>query len=716
MNFNKINGFPKVVTNVKKIPNFLQQRPCAVWLAEPREGQPGKFGKAPRNPVSGIKIGANNPDNFGTFEQAVAALDTGRYSGIGVLLTGDGTIGVDIDDYETTFAQMPQVRAWVAEARKAGAYCELSPSSKGLRLFMRAKLPGSGRKVGPLEIYGDARFLTVTGKAAKGCGMELIDGQALVDEFLAMLPPKVAAPAIPMLGTASADIAQVEELATRMATKHGELWARNCEARPFGEKPDFVAEQGGNLDTGNVRRDTSPSGAEMALCGHIAREAVRMGVAADALSDTVWRTYERSGLYEHDEDKADRKRKVTRYTIPKVVAEVLTSKAKATHRIEGRARLPLDSGLIEFSNTPPPPRDFVIQDLMLACKTCLLAGFGGVSKTQLMLSMAVCVALGLPFFGKKTVPGCVLLLLGEEDAGEVSRRMNAIAAHLRLTPEQRQTLRERVRAFPMIGLDMRLTKAIAGNLEGSGLAQEINEAGELLAAETAVPVRLIGLDHAGLIHGGEFNSREDVVQTMRQVNYIGDATGAAVMVLAHSPKGAANDDRALAGAVAGSTAWVDHARSALILRAMDDREGKQFGIDPEARTQYASLTVVKNNYGPTGEQFWAKRVSEPNFGVAVLDRVVLTVPPKTIKGSDASVRAEIAALVRDKPCLTKNALEGYAGKSAGRIRAGKAAVMVEVNSMLAEGVLTLRQPTAIERTKLGIKGPTSGFLTMAQGG
>src|SRR5574343_1096986 len=100
MNISNIDGHPVVDPRPEGIPEFLQRKPCATWIAEPKEGKPGKFNKRPRHPVTGIKEGANNPDNFGTFKQALAALETGKYSGIGVLVTGDDSlVGVDIDDY-----------------------------------------------------------------------------------------------------------------------------------------------------------------------------------------------------------------------------------------------------------------------------------------------------------------------------------------------------------------------------------------------------------------------------------------------------------------------------------------------------------------------------------------------------------------------------------------------------------------------------------------
>lgn len=147
----------------ENIPEDLLLLPWAVWAAELRAGTREKWNKAPLNSITARKIGANKPELFGTFEQAKTAYATGRYTGVGVLLTGNGIVGVDIDDFDATFKEKPAVKAWVTTAIKAGAYCERSPSGNGLRLFMRGKLPGTGRKSGSLEIYDNGRFLTVTG-------------------------------------------------------------------------------------------------------------------------------------------------------------------------------------------------------------------------------------------------------------------------------------------------------------------------------------------------------------------------------------------------------------------------------------------------------------------------------------------------------------------------------------------------------------------------
>jgi len=151
----------------ENIPEELKQQPWAVWKAEPRldnNGNPtGKYNKAPLNPLTGYKVGANKPEKFGTFDDAMKAYKEKNYSGVGVLLTGNGITGIDIDDAAEVFEKRPEVEEWVKKAVKDGAHCEISPSQNGVRLFIKGNLTSGGRKVGGLEIYDDHRFLTVTG-------------------------------------------------------------------------------------------------------------------------------------------------------------------------------------------------------------------------------------------------------------------------------------------------------------------------------------------------------------------------------------------------------------------------------------------------------------------------------------------------------------------------------------------------------------------------
>ena len=47
---------------------------------------------------------------------------------------------------------------------------EVSPSGKGIRIFVKGTLPEDGRKVGKVEMYQNKRYLTVTGRPLPGRG------------------------------------------------------------------------------------------------------------------------------------------------------------------------------------------------------------------------------------------------------------------------------------------------------------------------------------------------------------------------------------------------------------------------------------------------------------------------------------------------------------------------------------------------------------------
>jgi hypothetical protein len=476
----------------------------------------------------------------------------------------------------------------------------------------------------------------------------------------------------------------------------------------------------GPLDTGfEIFGSGDHSAERIKLLGRIAREAVKRGVRDETqLSETVEAVFRRSGLWPKTDTGKDAERllAITNYNIPEAIANALqyapSAIRTASIQTENAPRLNLADGLLTFSNDLPPPRDFVIHDLILAAKSALWAGLGGVSKSQLLMQAAICTVLGLSFMGRSTKAGAAMLFFGEEDAEEIFRRVNAIAKVMRLTGEQLDLVKKRLRAFPMVGLDVRLTVPIGGALENSGLAQEMITKAKELEAECGLPVRLIGLDHLGLIHGGDFNAREDSVQTMVQVNHVAKETGAAVIVLAHSPKASIGKDQANSADVAGSAGFVDQSRGVFILRTMDAAEGKRYGIDPEECKNYVSLTNVKANYTRNGDVIWMERRTVEGYEVSVLHHAVMHEPVKEPKGGNHKIRAAIIELVKERNCLSKDSLIGFAGAKDGLIRAGKDTVRAELEMMLADGHLAFRDPTSEERKRLRIKGQTNGFLTV----
>ena len=270
----------------------------------------------------------------------------------------------------------------------------------------------------------------------------------------------------------------------------------------FGLAPDLVAAvESVRADDrwGPVYRgDLTPYGgdhsrADLALCGEFARLGLRAGGI-----DTAFRT---SDLY-RDKWERDDYREGT-------IAKALTSaKPKADDQPLGL--LDLQNGKVEISTVEPAKREYTLEGLLLPGKSAVLAGFGGVSKTQLAIQLCIALVLGLPFMGRAVKLGNVIAILGEEDSAEIARRVNAVVRYKELDDAQIHRLKTNMLAFPLVGQDMRLT---AKGKEG---LTEMPFAAAVIAAANAMgDVRLIVVDHLALVHGGDFNAREDAALTMR---------------------------------------------------------------------------------------------------------------------------------------------------------------------------------------------------------
>jgi len=146
-----------------KVPAWMHAEKFCVWAAEPREN--GKVNKAPRHPNGGWRLSVKEPDRWATFNEVKEAYISGKYDGIGVLLTsGSGVVGIDIDDWESQVTDHRDVFDTLEKFIQEGGYVERSPSGAGLRAFVKGRLTGTGQKSGGFEIYDESRFLTVTGQ------------------------------------------------------------------------------------------------------------------------------------------------------------------------------------------------------------------------------------------------------------------------------------------------------------------------------------------------------------------------------------------------------------------------------------------------------------------------------------------------------------------------------------------------------------------------
>ena len=154
----------------KNIPDELKQRAQWVtWRAEWDEKK-AKWNKPPVNPKTGRNASSTNPVTWGTFQQAIDYYDKHKQNGCGgigfVFTEADEFAGVDLDhcrDPETG-----EIEEWAqAIIEKLNSYSEVSPSNRGVKIFVKGKLL-AGKKKGNIEAYNRGRYFTVTGGRING--------------------------------------------------------------------------------------------------------------------------------------------------------------------------------------------------------------------------------------------------------------------------------------------------------------------------------------------------------------------------------------------------------------------------------------------------------------------------------------------------------------------------------------------------------------------
>ena len=153
-------GFPR---------ELIDKKIWVCWRLEPdKDGK--KDRKRPYSPITGRLAKTNTPSTWGTYAQALEALDHYGYTGLGFMFEASGPyVGVDVDhcyDKETgQFSEMAQA----IMARQA-TYMEFSPSGTGLHLLFKGKKPDRecrNTDIG-IEMYDCDRYFTVTGKQIEG--------------------------------------------------------------------------------------------------------------------------------------------------------------------------------------------------------------------------------------------------------------------------------------------------------------------------------------------------------------------------------------------------------------------------------------------------------------------------------------------------------------------------------------------------------------------
>lgn len=263
---------------------------------------------------------------------------------------------------------------------------------------------------------------------------------------------------------------------------------------------------------------------------------------------------------------------------------------------------------------PRPELEFILPNLLKG-SVGLLAGPGGVGKTNVLLQLGIELALGRPLLGgcfPAQPPSRVSLVLAEEHAAVMACRLHDHVAALggvagqavELNGVSVEQLIERLVIVPAGGLETNIC-----NADDTALFDE-------LVALTAGS-DLIVLDPIRRFHGGDENSSADMTRLVQKLEILAARAKATVLCAHHMNKSAATAEFGEAQQAArGSSALTDGVRWQANLLPLNIEAAKRHGIAHDDRTSHVRLLLSKSNYGPPLPELLLRRTANGCFEAA----------------------------------------------------------------------------------------------------
>ena len=245
----------------------------------------------------------------------------------------------------------------------------------------------------------------------------------------------------------------------------------------------------------------------------------------------------------------------------------------------------------------PPHRAWLLDKVLPLGKVGMLTAEGGAGKTTALCQLALSVATGVPWLGTFQVPpeavGRVLLVLGEEDAEEVRRRMWHAAGAMGLALARLEDARRRIVTLPLAGVPCAFLEpdretGTRDSAFAMWLRAQLQAPGE--------PWRLVVLDPLSRFAGADAETDNAMAtRFVQSVEAVASLTGATALIAHHTNKSARGvDAKASTAAARGSSALTDGARWVAQMTS-EDLVHDDSKIS-EHLDRVVTLKVTKSNY------------------------------------------------------------------------------------------------------------------------
>ncbi len=183
------------ISYTRKIPALEELQARSQWVCWRKEQRKGKLTKVPYSAITGRKAESDNPQTWATYAQAMEALRTNSYLGIGYVFHRDYT-GIDMDHFVSPDGS---IDSWAqAYLDRLKSYAEYSPSNTGIHILVRGTIPGGIRRRVPnaphpqaaIEMYCERRYFTVTGNHLDGTSTRIEECGSLQALYQELTVPK----------------------------------------------------------------------------------------------------------------------------------------------------------------------------------------------------------------------------------------------------------------------------------------------------------------------------------------------------------------------------------------------------------------------------------------------------------------------------------------------------------------------------------------------
>ncbi len=394
--------------NITRVPADLRERPQWVgWRAEQRDGKPTKV---PYNARTGARASSTDPSTWSTFAEAQHACGSGQYDGIGfVVADADPFTGIDLDNCRNP--ETGELQPWAQRiVERTNSYTEISPSGRGLHVFVVGTLPHGGRTTpiedGKIELYDDTRYFTIAGDHLPETPQTIERRQVQLEALHAELFGHRAKQKTPHVTVTPVEMTDDEAQAildrardAKNGHKVRKLWEGRWQELDYG----------------------SQSEADLALASSLYFWAGGDLGKVDAL-------FRRSRLYRPKWDEVHYSDKSTygQHTLAQCVGgeTYQGDGARIARPIELKVRT-----WKQMREDPLPPPRMLVAHLFLAKNIGMTAGPTYVGKSTAALDLAVSVAAGIPAFDHfpVTEQSPVIYVYAEQGANLWERRLFEVA-------------------------------------------------------------------------------------------------------------------------------------------------------------------------------------------------------------------------------------------------------------------------------------------------